>query len=179
MGVTCIAAGCPQASSPSHPFPSRSTPLTSEFTTSLTRPSPAFNAQVHTETSLALLPSCGESLLVDSMCCVASGPGGVFDRGTWISCNTRYGRHRLADSFNEAEPRHQPAKNLVPYPTATKLSKHEPTHNRRGVQAILPSRCWCASACGGGPLSSRYTRLVFGRRLVDCFNAAEPRPRNP
>lgn len=87
-GVTCIAAGCPQASSPSHPLPSRSTPLTSEFTTSLTRPSPAFNAQVHTETSLALLPSCGESLLVDSMCCVASGPGGVFDRGTWVSCNT-------------------------------------------------------------------------------------------
>jgi hypothetical protein len=90
IGVTCIAVGWPQASlcTLSHPFPSRSIPLTSEFTTSLTRPSPAFNAQVHTETSLALLPSCGESLLVDSMCCVASGPSGVFDRGTWVSCNT-------------------------------------------------------------------------------------------
>jgi hypothetical protein len=49
-----------------------STSLSSEFTTSLTHLSPAFNAQNHTETSLALLPSCGESLLVDSMCCVAS-----------------------------------------------------------------------------------------------------------
>jgi hypothetical protein len=49
-----------------------STSLSSEFTTSLTHPGPAFNAQNHTETSLALLPSCGESLLVDSMCCVES-----------------------------------------------------------------------------------------------------------
>jgi hypothetical protein len=49
-----------------------STSLSSEFTTSLTHHSSAFNAQNHTETSLALLPSCGESLLVDSMCCVAS-----------------------------------------------------------------------------------------------------------
>jgi hypothetical protein len=57
---------------PAHPSPHFPPPRSStEFKTSADPSQPAFNAQTHTETSLALLPSHGKIVLVDSMCCVA------------------------------------------------------------------------------------------------------------
>jgi hypothetical protein len=156
-----------------------STSLSSEFTTSLTHHSSAFNAQNHTETSLALLPSCGESLLVDSMCCVASLGLLVPSIETPWSQATRYGRHRLPDCFNAAEPCHQPAKKPVPSSTATRLSKHEPTHMEGCVRLSMRWRCWCVIGLWWRPIVPLASPgWCSGVASIERFNASEPRPRN-
>jgi hypothetical protein len=110
------------------PLTSPLLPVSTELTTSADHPTPALNAQNHTETSLALQPSCGETVL-DSMCCVAiAGPGGGPIETPWCSCNT--GRSSSPCKSTSVWQSHfiNLPKNLVPNLTATRLFEHEPTH---------------------------------------------------